>query len=72
MSQCVTYDYVPPLKEIYRTNYIYLGRAIGDRDEECGVLKVGDDVTPIYPKGEGGYEDIKISKCYGRYCCVYE
>ena len=32
-----------------------------DRDEECGVLKVGDDVTPRDPKGGGGYELIDIS-----------
>ena len=34
------------------------------------MLKVGGDVTPGDPKGEGGYEDIKISKRSGRYCCV--
>ena len=26
------------------------------------MLKVGDDVTSRDPKGEGGYEDVKISK----------
>ena len=26
------------------------------------MLEVGDDVTPRDPKGEGDYEDVKISK----------
>ena len=38
----------------------------------CGLVKVGDNVTPRYLKGEGGYEDIIISKCSGRYYCVHE
>ena len=29
------------------------------------MLKVGEDVTPRDPKGEGGYEDVKISKYLG-------
>ena len=41
--------------------------AIVDRDEECGLLEVGEDVIPRDPKGEGGYEDAKISKRYMRY-----
>ena len=41
--------------------YFLESRNIGDRNEECGVLKVRDDVTPRYPKGEGGSEDVNIS-----------
>ena len=36
------------------------------------MIKVGENVTPRDPKGEGGYEDIKILKCSGRYYCVHE
>ena len=39
--------------------YFWESGAIVDIYEECGVLKVGDDVTPRDPKGEGGYEYIK-------------
>ena len=39
--------------------------SIGDRDEECGLLEVGEDVTPRDPKGVGGYEDVKFSKIIG-------
>ena len=67
------YDFVPPLKDIYRTTPLLLGtQSIGDRDEECGMLKVGDNVTPRDPKGEGGCEGVKISKIYRRYYFVHE
>ena len=67
------YDSVPPLKEIYSTNPIFKEDVvIGDRDEEFGLIEVGDDVTPRYPKGGGGYEDVTISKRYRRYYCVYD
>ena len=36
-----------------------------ERDEECGMLKVGDNVTPKDPRREGGYEDIKITRISG-------
>ena len=36
------------------------------------MLGVGYNITPRDPKGEGGYEDIKFSKCSGRYYCVHE
>ena len=73
MIPLVPYDFVPPLKDIYSTTHIFKEDGyIGDRDEECGLLKVGEDVTPRDPKGEGGYEDIKFSKSSGRYYCVHE
>ena len=35
------------------------------------MLKVGGDVTPRDPKGEGGYEDVKISKIsWGTTACM--
>ena len=36
------------------------------------MIKVGDDVIPRDPKGEGDYEDVKKSKFSGRYYCVHE
>ena len=36
------------------------------------MLEVGDDITPRYPKGGGGYEDINISNISWRYYCVHE
>ena len=29
------------------------------------MLEIGDNVTPRYPKGQGGYEDVKFSKILG-------
>ena len=63
----MTYNSVPPLEDVYCATPIFkISRSIGCRDEEYGVLKVGEDVTPIDPKWGGGYEDVKISKSSGR------
>ena len=35
------------------------------------MIEVGDDVTPIDPRWEGGYEDVKISKRDRRYYFVH-
>ena len=57
------YDFLPPLKDIYRTIHIFLGiLAIGYRDEEYGLLYVEDYVIPRYPKGKWGYEEVGSSK----------
>ena len=50
----------------------YIYGAIGDRYEECGVIEVGDYVAPRDTNGEGGYEDVGISKITRSYCCVHE
>ena len=54
-------------KEEFTTVLLYFqeAEAIGDRDEGCGVLKVGGNVTPRDPKEEGGYEDVEIPNFLG-------
>ena len=67
MSQLVPYYFVPPLKEVYCTTPIFLGiRSRWGGDEYYGLFYVGYYVTPRYPKGKGGYEDIYFSKIYHR------
>ena len=67
------YNFVPPLGRFPALLiYFWESGAIGDIDEEYGLLDVGDNVTPRDPKEEEGYEDVKIPKFFRRYYCVHE
>ena len=59
----------------YLLHYFYIFfeyGAIGYINREYGMLEVGYKLTPIYPKGGGGYKDVRILKISWRYFFVHE